>query len=225
MKIERLEIKTRNLKNQLLFYGKTMGFEIINETNNSFEVETGSSVLKFIEDYRATPYHIAFHIPPEQSGLALSWVKERVQIQRNGQEEIVYFNAWNAMSLYFYDADKNILEFISRKELFPLGEGIFSAKSVLAIAEIGLATNDISEKFNVLSRACGLGKYDGNFENFCAIGDDEGLVITIDKNKKDWFPTSDKAFISDFVMIFKHNNERFKLIFENDQISITPPEI
>lgn len=222
MKIERLELKTVNLKSQQDFYSKTLGLYTYNQSDNSFEVKTGSSILKFTKDSTATPYHIAFHIPFAQERAALEWVKQRVQIQKNGQEEIVDFSAWNAMSLYFYDSDNNILEFISRKDLFPPGKEAFSEKSILAVAEIGLATNDIYQKFKVLNETCGLKKFDGNFENFCAIGDDEGLIITIDKNKKDWFPTDDKAYASDFGMTFKQEGKRYKFVFEKDRVTITP---
>ena len=220
MKIERLEIKTINLEDQQEFYGKILGFEIVNKTSDSFEVNIGSSVLKLTEDNTATPYHIAFHIPPGEILPALAWIKDRVEIQKNGDEEIVDFSAWNAMSLYFFDADRNILEFISRSDLFPSTIEPFSQKSILGIAEIGLATNRIKEKFAILEQTCGLEKYDGNFENFCAIGDNEGLIITINKNKKDWFPTNDKAFASEFRLIIYHQNQRFKLEFDKDELMV-----
>lgn len=221
MKIEQLEIKTRNLKSQQDFYSNTLGLYTYSQSNYSFEVKIGSSALKFIDDTTATPYHIAFHIPSAQEEASLKWIKQRVQIQKNGQEEIVNFSAWNARSLYFYDTDKNILEFISRKDLYPPATKIFTEKSILSIAEIGLATNNISEKFKVLNETCGLKKFDGNFENFCATGDDEGLIIIIDKNKKEWFPTNDKAYSSNFKMTIKQEEKRYELIFEKDCLSIT----
>lgn len=220
MEIEKLEIKTPNLKAQKEFYGITLSLEIQNENANSFEVIIGSSVLKLAEDNTATPYHIAFHIPPEGINEALNWIKERMEIQKNGNDEIVDFSAWNAESLYFYDADKNILEFISRSHLYPKANQDFSEKSILGIAEIGLVTNNIKQNFKALNETIGLEKYDGNFDNFCAIGDDKGLIIIIDKNKKDWFPTNDKAFVSDFSMTISHNDQSYNLNFEKDQLAI-----
>lgn len=220
MKIERLEIKSRNIKKQGEFYGKILGLEIRNKTADSFEVIIGSSVLKLTESKPATPYHIAFHIPPDKIRNALDWTKVRVEVQKNDDEEIVDFSAWNAMSLYFYDADNNILEFISRRDLYPPADEAFSHKSILGIAEAGLATNSIPEKFSNLEQSIGLQKYDGNFENFCAIGDEEGLLITINKNKKDWFPTNDKAFASEFIMIIDHQQKKFKLEFEKDELMV-----
>lgn len=220
MKIERLEIQTENLVEQLKFYKETLGLETFNRKDNSFELKIGFSILKIIEDKQATPYHIAFHIPPFQEGLALEWIKQRGEVQRNGMEEIIDFSAWKARSLYFYDADRNILEFISRKDLYPVNEKKFTEKSILGVAEIGLATTNIEEKFKTLNKTCELEKFDGNFDNFCAIGDDEGLIITIDKNKKDWFPTNDEAFVSDFDLTFEHEDLRYSLNFKKDMLSI-----
>ncbi len=220
MKIARLDIKTKDLWKQHEFYSKTLGLKTYKSSGNSFEVQTGSSILKLTEDPSFTPYHIAFHIPSAIEKEALQWVKQRVEILKNDKKEIVDFSAWNAMSLYFYDADKNIMEFISRKDLYLPDTKIFSEYSILAIAEIGLATADIPDKFQILNRKCGLEKFDGNFENFCAVGDDEGLIITIDKDKKNWFPTNDEAFVSDFELIFSHENKRFKIIFEQDRLTV-----
>ena len=166
MKIEKLEMKTSNLEKQQEFYGKILGLEIKNLNSDSFEVMIGSSVLILTEDNTATPYHIAFHIPPEEINASLNWVKERVEIQKNANDEIVDFSAWNAESLYFYDADKNILEFISRSHLYPKANKNFSKKSILGIAEIGLATNDIPQKFNVLNETNALEKASSQKEVF-----------------------------------------------------------
>lgn len=83
-----------------------------------------------------------------------------------------------------------------------------------------MVTNNIKQNFKALNETIGLEKYDGNFDNFCAIGDDKGLIIIIDKNKKDWFPTNDKAFVSDFSMTISHNDQSYNLNFEKDQLAI-----
>ena len=63
-----------------------------------------------------------------------------------------------------------------------------------------------------------LEKYDGDFERFCAIGDDEGLLITINQKLKDWFPTDDKAYKSEFKMEFTQQGKKHFLVFENDKL-------
>lgn len=220
MKIVSLEISTSRLRKQLRFYRDTLGLEINNEDEDSFEVRLGYSVLKFQESEDATPYHIAFHIPDKQEKKALKWLKTRVEILKNEREEIIDFSGWDAKSVYFYDEDLNILELISRRDFYKPETSDFSEKSFLGIAEVGLATAFIEEKYQFLHQKCGLEVFDGNFETFCAIGDDQGLLITIDKNLKDWFPTGDEAYGSDFKISFEHKGKKCKLVFNHDRLEM-----
>lgn len=220
MKIEKLEIFTRRVQEQLKFYRDVLELEIQEHNEKSFEVVAGYSVLRFIEKENAAPYHIAFHIPDKQEEEALTWLKERVSILKHNSDEIIDFSNWSAKSMYFYDADKNIMEFISRANLNKPKSAIFSEESIVGIAEIGLATKDIKEKFHFLQKNCELEIFDGSFDKFCAIGDDHGLLITINKDLKDWFPTNDTAFVSDFKLSFSHNNKSYKIIFQNDRLSL-----
>lgn len=218
MKIEKLEIYSGQVQEQYRFYKDVLELEIQNHSEDSFEVVTGYSILKFQYRKNATPYHIAFHIPDKQEEIALDWVKERVPVLKNNTDEIIDFSNWDAKSLYFYDADKNIMEFIARRNFHKPDSALFSEESIVGISEIGLATKNIEDKYEFLQKKFGLNVFDGNFEKFCAIGDDEGLLITINAELKDWFPTNDKAFISDFKMSFSQNGQFYKLNFENDQL-------
>lgn len=219
MKIERLEIKSADLAEQLKFYKDLLGFKDCNYSESSFDISIGYSKLKFVKDEKATPYHIAFHIPDKQEDEALTWIKERVPVLKSQNEEIIDFSGWDAKSVYFYDADKNIMEFISRRNFYKPESAIFSEKSLLGVAEVGLATANIKEKFDFLQKNCSLEVFDGSFDKFCAIGDDEGLLITIDRNKKDWFPTGDKAHSAEFKIVFTHSGKRNQLKFEDDELS------
>jgi catechol-2,3-dioxygenase len=218
MKIEKLQVFTSNLEAQMTFYRDVMGLEIENEDEDSFELTLGYSVLRFEKKEGATPYHIAFHIPDNEENEALQWLKNRVEIQKSGEDEIVDFSNWNAKSVYFYDADNNILEFISRRNLNPNQLAYFSSESISGIAEIGLATTNIEEKFFFLHRECCLEIFDGNLEKFCAIGDAEGLIITINKDLKDWFPVDDKAFSSEFSLDFIYENQKCRIVYQDGQL-------
>jgi len=220
MKIEKLEIASADIGKQLHFYRDLLELEIRDQDERFFEIVLGYSILKFWQDTNFTPYHIAIHIPDRQEEIALRWLKSRVSILKNDQEEIVDFSGWDAKSVYFYDEDKNIMEFIARGNLNKPASEDFSEKSLLGIAEIGLATNNIEEKFNFLQQKCGLEIFDGNFEKFCAIGDHQGLLITINKNLKDWFPNGDEAFSSDFRIEFSHKGSNYDLDFINDCLKL-----
>ena len=219
MKIEELEIYTARLNQQKDFYRQVMKLEIAEEDAESFEVRLGFSIIRFIEKENSTPYHIAIHITDKSEKEALKWLKSRVKILKAGDDEIADFSNWNARSVYFYDEDLNIMELISRRDYFKPKSADFSSKDFLGIAEIGLATNDISEKFQFLNEHCQLEIFSGNLEKFCAIGDDGGLLITINKNLKDWFPTDDKAFGSNFRIKFENKKSEYNLQFVDDKLS------
>lgn len=218
MKIKNLTVNTANLDAQLDFYERTLALPIADKTSTHFTLNLGYSQLEFHQRENQNPYHIAFHIGAKREKDALKWLEEKqIPLLKDEGKPIVDFPAWNAKSIYFYDADHNIIEFISRRHLFPDGEK-FSGKSLLGIAEIGLAANDVEENFRFLERYFGLEIYFGKPEAFCAIGDDEGLLITVDKGKKTWFPTDDKALPADFDLKFEHAEKFFEVKYEGGRL-------
>ncbi|MDR5589772.1 VOC family protein [Christiangramia sp. SM2212] len=220
MKINRLLVFSNNIEAQLKFYRDLLGFNISNYSENSFEIKSGYSILRFEYRKEATPYHIAFHIPDRQEEEAVAWLDGKRAIQQFNDEKIVDFSNWQAKSVYFYDEDNNIIEFISRRDFSKPESAIFNAENIVGLAEIGLATNNIQEKFEKMKLDCLLDKFDGDLEKFCAIGEASGLVITINKNEKDWFPTGDTAYASDFEMDFEHKYKNYHMIFNNDILKI-----
>lgn len=220
MKIEFLTLYTSKIKAQLDFYKKILGLPVKNEKASSFQVVMGYSVLEFRQDDSVTPYHYAIHIPPQQVEPARDWLKKRVEILKDEENEIVEFPAWKAKSVYFYDADKNIVEFISREAFFSMEPGDFSEESLLGLSEIGVATGNVEEKFRFLNDRFGLQKFTGDYERFCATGDDEGLFIIINKEIKDWIPTGDAAFASPFEIEFSVKGASSRLAFDNDRFKM-----
>ena len=218
LKIKELIIKTINFKDQIHFYEKLIGLKLIelNKFQASFQI--GQSTLKLIESENFYPYHIAINIPCNKENEALAWLKKRVNVLKADGNEIQDFNYWNAKAIYFYDLDKNIIEFISRKNLKNESNENFNSKSLLEISEIGMPVNDIKSTYTSLNKRMKIKKFDGGFERFCAIGDEEGLFICINKNLKDWFPTGDKAHSSEFDIKFEENGNEFNLSFLNGEI-------
>lgn len=220
MKIEFLKLYTPNPEAQFSFYGEVLELPVKWLSEDVLRVEAGYSVLEFEKDPNAKPYHIAFHIPAQQEKKALEWLEERVEILPDGAEKIVDFPAWQAKSMYFYDSDENILEFISRKHIFEPASAEFSAESILGISEIGLAICNVEEAFNFLNSNFGLMKFSGDYERFCATGDDEGLFIIIDKNKKDWIPTGDPAFAAPFEIKISVKNALFGASYKDERLTL-----
>ena len=220
MKIEFLKVYSPNLKEQRNFYSQVLQLPVKEVSETNFSVKIGYSILEFEENPKATPYHIAFHIPPQKIKESANWLRNRVEILPDDGEEIIDFPAWKAKSAYFYDADKNIIEFISRRDLFEPSEEPFSAEQMLGIAEIGLATESVEEKFNFLNSSFGLTKFTGDYQHFCATGDDEGLFIIINRHQKDWIPTGDMAYPSEFEIRAGVKNAIFGAVFRSEKLQL-----
>lgn len=137
---------------------------------------------------------------------------------------------WNAKTIYFYDEDKNIIEFIARKNSQFNSTEDFSMKSLLGISGIGCATESIDYTYNELTSKVGLSVYSASFEEFSTIADETGLVICVDNNKMKWFPAMDNAHPSEFEVkvleqkniILQSTQRKAKCFIELIAFSITP---
>lgn len=216
MKIKELIIYTQHLDRQTCFYTDVIGLELIAQTEKYVSFKVGSSVLNLVQSELTTPYHFAINIPSNKENEALAWLKERVEILKDGTNEIHDFNFWNAKAMYFYDADRNIVEFIAHKNLRNASEDEFGVKALLGISEIGVPVNDIETIFNTLKDIAGLEQFSGSFDRFCTIGNPHGLFICVDKNRKEWFPTGDKAFSSAFQIRFEYKDNEYSVEFANE---------
>lgn len=66
--------------------------------------------------------------------------------------------------------------------------------------EIGIPLDNIEVSYDSIKEITELPVYDGGFEIFFAIGDEEGMFICITKNIKDWFPIGETACASPFKL-------------------------
>lgn len=222
MRIKELVLYTSKLKEQSAFYSEVLELEMINKLAESASFKIGDSILTFISSRDATPYHYAINIPSNKKEEALEWLKNRVEVLKNNESEIQYFDYWDANAIYFYDKEDNIVELIARNSLNNTSNKPFDVCSLLEISEIGVATLNIKEDFRVLNNVTNIPIHSGNFDRFMSIGNDNGLFILINKNlKKEWFPTKDKPYSSDFRIHlieqgkkyeFNYFNEEFKLV-------------
>lgn len=218
MTIQELSLCTCNLQKLHSFYSETLGCETAFEIETSFRIQIGDTTLTFTERETATPYHFAINIPSNQIQGAVDWLKQRVSILPGYGSEIVDFSSWKAKSVYFYDSDRNIVELISRERLNVHRNDSFDAAQFLGISEIGLPVEDIESTYSTLKTFAPFPIFSGSFDTFCAVGDDQGLFIIIDKNKKDWFPTEDPANSSDLEIFGKNNGTIFRFHFRSGKI-------
>ncbi|CAZ96789.1 VOC family protein [Zobellia galactanivorans] len=219
MQIKELTIYSSKIKEQSEFYAQVLGLPQIEESANKLSFQCGKSILHIEFNADTSPYHFAINIPANKELEALNWLKSKVKILKDGDREIQDFDFWNAKAIYFYDSDQNIVELIARKNLNNPSDQKFGLDQFLEISEIGMPTTDIQKKYDRLARLTGIEIFDGGFERFCAIGDEHGLFICIDKALKDWYPTNDKAFSSAFEIELVEKGKAYRLAYKNGKIT------
>ncbi|MEP6930800.1 MAG: VOC family protein [Flavobacterium sp.] len=192
MKLEHIQITTNNIETTKAFYKDILGLLILEKSNESVTVQAGNSILKFVENPQFDSiYHFAFNIPENKLDEAIEWCKNKVNlITIEDKNVIANFENWNANTVYFYDNNGNLLEFIARHDLNNRQTETFSSKSILNISEIGIVNENPLELGNELITGYGLNFFskNSNSELFSAIGDDEGLLIIVQPNRN-WYPT------------------------------------
>lgn len=187
MQIAELHLVTHHLSAQKAFYHDLLELPLVAEMPTSFTVQTGASVLTFVETAAPLPsiYHVAFNIPENQLAAAKGWLKMRLPLLQNGDSDEWVFPDWNAHTVYYLDADGNILEAIARHNLPTASTQPFTAQSFLSISEIGLAAPDVRAFCQQLHAAFGVERWRGNDTNFAAVGDEDGLFI-VARNGRPW---------------------------------------
>ncbi|WP_445722082.1 VOC family protein [Flavobacterium sp.] len=196
MKIQELTLLTNNLIETKKFYENTIGFQKIieTETSISFAVGTSKLIFELTEENNNPKYHFAFNIPTNMLNDAIDWILKRTSLIETENTFITDFENWKAKAIYFFDNNRNILEFICRTDLNNQTDKPFSVETILNINEIGLVIDqplqigkEIIEKTKTEYFSKGPKR-----EDFVAIGNDNGLFVISNPNRK-WFPTQEMA--------------------------------
>lgn len=217
MRIIELTLQTNNLEKTKQFYQETIGFEIIEDSENEISFKIGSSKLVFVEVNRDhhPKYHFAFNIPANKLNEAIEWTSQRMNLIKTDENEIVSnFENWNAKAIYFYDNNLNILEFICRADLENSVEDDFSLNGILNINEIGIATDQplqLGEEIIEKTKTNFFGKGPKR-EDFAAVGTDDGLFV-ISNPDRNWYPTQDKVEKWKIKAKVKVNEVEFEMEF------------
>ena len=218
MEIEAIEINTDDLYETEKFYSEKMGFKLLRKDDDSISFEVGSSVLSFVKSKNIQPnYHFAMNIPKNKLEEAIHWTSVRFELIVNDEKEIVSnFESWNAKAIYFFDNNDNILEFIARYDLNNASDQNFSSASILSISEIGIVVDDPLSKASELHESINLEYFDKSkkSETFVGLGDDDGLLIFVQKNRK-WFPTQKVAIKHAVKIQIRTNGIQSEIEFKN----------
>ena len=205
MKIDEIILFTNNILNQKRFYTQVLEIEMIHDSPYRVSFKIGKSILTFQYHQEFKPTHFAFNIPSNAVTKAHDWLKDRVTILPFENKPIINFKSWNAKAIYFYDADKNIVEFIARKNLNINSSRKFSSSELLSLSEISIASANIENIYYTLNEMKEIPIFSGEFTSFCAAGNDEGLFILVDIHEKTWFPTMETIYSSDVMVKGDYN--------------------
>ncbi|MBB6462577.1 VOC family protein [Flammeovirga kamogawensis] len=219
MNFIKVVVYTSNLTKQKTFYEDILGFTISEIKDDYFNFKIGNSLLEFRATVKSTPYHFAINIPAFGEKETVDFLKDKVELLTYENQHIQNFENWNAKAIYFYDADENIVEFISRRNLKNTIKVPFDLSQCLSISEIGIATINLEETYKTLNKL-DITIYDGTFQKFLAVGDEHGLFICVDPQKKKWFPVDDTIQYSDFITWISSNEINFKVTFNDSELSI-----
>ena len=193
MRLNEIEIKTADIQPVKNFYANILELPTTQVNNKSIRIKIGTSYLKFIEDVKnpSPAYHLAFNIPKNKLQEAINWSINKVRFVKKEKEVfITNFENWNANSVYFYDVDGNILEFIARHDLDNAATEQFNSSQILNISEFGIVKDrpDVYGKYLIDTYGLHLFEKNHNSEMFTAIGNDNGLLIIV-KTNRNWYPT------------------------------------
>ncbi|KOP69623.1 hypothetical protein AMS59_22100 [Lysinibacillus sp. FJAT-14745] len=218
MEIKSLTLQTDNLQTMKEFYINKLGFLMIAENRDSFQIQTGTSILEFTNrDTVSKPfYHFAFNIPANQFEEAKFWLKNKVQLLTEDGEDEVNFSHLPAQAIYFEDPSGNIVEFIARYGINEESSEPFTINSILNISEIGLIVDDVLKVGKELGKAHiferGHKPLNDKFLNFMGVRD-KGIFIILAHPGRRWI-FSDKYSTIFPLQITVDNG---KMIIVNDK--------
>lgn len=185
--IGELRLQTNKMDEIQTFYSADLGLPT-HRDGERLTVDAGSTRIVFAAVNVGEPfYHVAFNIPENKLDHARRWQKQRTELVRKGNAEVVHFSKWNADSVFFRDPAGNLLEYIARHNLDNRSDGQFSATDILYASEIGLVVDDVPKTVAAAKNELDFNIYRDNSASFASIGDEHALLIAVKRDRK-WFP-------------------------------------
>jgi catechol-2,3-dioxygenase len=173
-----------------------MELDILEETDEAVSFKAGKTKLTFTQSKEGKPYyHFAFNITNNKFSDSFEWMNSKLDILPVNEEMLIAgYDNWNAQSFYFYDNNGSIVEFIVRFDLPYHSDAPFSSACIEEISEIGLVTNNVSEKAEELREEHKVPCFSKgpSLADFIAMGDDYGLLLVC-QDKRAWVPTNRPA--------------------------------
>lgn len=193
MKIHELTLPTTDIDRQEQVYAERLGFPCHRSTEDLLQVDCGATQLRFVSASQQYYYHYCFLVPPGCLGAAADFLDGRgfEPLPFRGKR-LVDFS--NGTSIYFYDGDRNIAEFIQRPSLGHASQSSFSPADVIRLNEIGIPAQNPR---NLAAQLISTYKIDliddaPYRDDFIWCGDFEGVFL-ISKIGRKWMPCDKPA--------------------------------
>ena len=218
MKIQRLRLYASHLPSLFEFYHERLGFNEISLSEKELHIKAGETELIFEKQPEGFIYHFAFLIPKAQIAAAIRYLENRnIDLLPYKGKQVIDFTTGKA--IYFFDPAGNIVEFIDRPDLDISSDGSFSMNQIIRLNEIGMPVDDPLLVSGQLREAYKIKLVQPEIlsENFCWIGDYEGVFIVV-KAGRNWLPTKIPSIFNDFEVEFQEADQLYSFRFEGGEI-------
>ena len=196
MRITQLTLAASDPAAQGEFWRETLGLPVRN-SDGAAEVDLQRSTIRLEPAAGGTDprYHFAINVPRGSIEAAAAWLGGRHTLLEFHDDPEVEDGATivrgdrGASSFYFLDGGGNVVELLANPRIDDELDGSFGAASLLEIAEIGIATDDVTGTRAAVEAAFGADVLWGGREGrqLTAIGDDHGVVI-VAPTGRGWIP-------------------------------------
>jgi len=135
--------QTNKLKALQRFYANVLELDITEQTENAFTVKIGTTNLIFRQSEEKASYHFAVNIPGNQFVIMKHWIQDRLTLNKTAGLNEIYYESFDADSMYFEDPAGNLIELIGRRncDLF----GSLTKDAFFDISEVALVTSDVAQ--------------------------------------------------------------------------------
>uniref|UniRef100_A0A914CY93 VOC domain-containing protein n=1 Tax=Acrobeloides nanus TaxID=290746 RepID=A0A914CY93_9BILA len=198
MRLKVIRLLCESIPKQKHFYTDKLGLKLVNHNETSFAVQAGETLLEFERRpnfVKQGYYHFAFNIVPAllEASVVHFLGPRNIPVLKNENETFTDHSDWNAKSVYFYDAEENILEFIARYNLDePTHDATFDVNHIKCISEIGITVSNTEDFAQKIKEQTDVQIWRDYGERFKAIGDEHGLLLDT-KVGRPWLPTKDHS--------------------------------
>ncbi|HLR60488.1 MAG TPA: hypothetical protein VK094_08470 [Pseudogracilibacillus sp.] len=215
--LKKVTLYTHELKQLRRFYMNVLNFPINEVTKTSFNVQVGTSTIKFIEQEEEARYHFAINIPGNQFTIIKEWISDRYPLETYEGIDEIYRVKFVADSFYIKDPSGNLVEFIARRSRDFLGT--FTLDAFYNLSEISIVTPSVSEVGELLQDQAIPLYFNSqiNTADVNYLGVDDSFIVLTPEGRK-WAFSNEPSIISPLVIHL--TDERIIEVDSQGQVTI-----